>query len=117
MARRLGVTLTIIILSAAALAGMWAVARRWYRPRPVPVSSDSRPAVPATAERKIKATLYFVSEDGLSLVGTEREVPFGEPIAVQARRIVEAQLGEAPAPLATAIPQGTTLRTLFITER
>jgi spore germination protein GerM len=117
MARRLGVLLILVVMSVAALGAMWAIARRWYGPRPAPVATESRPAAPATPERKIKATLYFVSQDGLSLVGIEREVPFAEPIVLQARRIVQAQLGEPPAPLAGAIPQGTTLRTLFITER
>ena len=33
----------------------------------------------------------------MSLVGVQREVPFGEPVAEQARRIVEAQLGRRAA--------------------
>jgi spore germination protein GerM len=117
MGRRLGLVLLLIVVSVAVVGAMWAIARRWYAPRPAPAVTESRSAPTATPERKIKATLYFVSEDGLSLVGTEREIPFAEPIVVQARRIVEAQLGDPPAPLAAAIPQGTTLRTLFITER
>jgi hypothetical protein len=72
---------------------------------------------PAAAERKITATLFFISEDGLSLVGATRDVPFGEPIAEQARRIVETQLGTAPEPLAAAVPAGTTLRALYLSER
>ena len=32
----------------------------------------------------------------MALVGVQREVPFGEPVAEQARRIVEAQLAAAP---------------------
>ncbi len=61
--------------------------------------------------------MYYVSEDGLSLAGVKREVPFGESVVEQARRIIEAQLGPAPPPLASAIPDGTTLRALFLTER
>jgi spore germination protein GerM len=117
MARRLGLIMILVVVSVAALGAMWAIARRWFGPRPAPVATESRPAPTAGPERKIKATLYFVSEDGLSLVAAEREIPFAEPIVVQARRIVEAQLGDAPPPFAAAIPQGTTLRTLFITER
>ena len=71
----------------------------------------------ATAERKITATLFFISEDGLSLQLVQREVPFGDPITEQARRIIEAQLGAAPSPLASAIPDGTKLRALYVTER
>ena len=36
---------------------------------------------------KIKATLYFASEDGLTLVPTEREVPLAEGAIAQARAI------------------------------
>jgi Sporulation and spore germination len=93
---------------------------RWYA-KPASTSSaaaaTATPAPLAGAERKINATLYFVSEDGMSLVGVQREVAFGEPIAEQARRIVEAQLGAAPEPFATAVPGGTTLRGVYITER
>jgi hypothetical protein len=117
MGRRAGVILIVLVGLVAASAAIWAAARRWYGPRTAPAAAESRPATPPTPERKIKATLYFISEDGLSLVGTEREIPFAEPIVLQARRIVEAQLGEAPPPLAAAIPRGTTLRSLFITER
>jgi spore germination protein GerM len=72
---------------------------------------------PASAERKITATLFFISEDGLSLQPAQREVPFGDPITEQARRIIEAQIAAAPAPLASAIPDGTKLRALYVTER
>jgi hypothetical protein len=75
---------------------------------PPPVRPFSEP------QPKIKATLYFVSESGSSLVPVEQDVPFGEGIVEQARRILEAQFGEAPAPFTSAIPAGTTLRALFI---
>jgi hypothetical protein len=85
-------------------------------------STGGSPAAPARGsaaapERKITATLYYIAEDGMSLVGVQREVPFGEPVAEQARRLVEAQLGAAPAPLAAAVPDGTTLRGVYVTER
>ena len=67
--------------------------------------------------RKITATLYFVSEDGMSLVGVQREVPFGETVLDQARQIVISQLAVAPGPLVSAIPSETTLRGLYLTER
>ena len=76
-----------------------------------PTSGD--PAVP-----RIKATLYFASPDGLSLVATEREVPLAEGVVAQARSILEAQLSaEAPAPLVSTIPKGAALRGVFISQR
>jgi spore germination protein GerM len=118
MTRRAAILSVLIIV---VLAGVWTafrIAPRWYRSRTAPAAAPTTPATPpATPERKIKATLYFVAEDGLSVVATERDVPFAEPVVAQARNIVTAQLGEAPAPLTSSIPQGTTLRSVFITDR
>jgi hypothetical protein len=66
--------------------------------------------------RKIRASLYYVSEDGLRLVPVEREVPFGEGTLAQARHLIEAQLQPAPAPFKHALPEQTTLRTLFLSD-
>lgn len=116
MNRRTAIVAAIIV---AALAGVWIFfARGSHSPgQPDNGTTSASPSGPATAQPKIKATLYYISEDGLSLPGVEREVLFGEPIVEQARRIVEAQLGDAPAPFASPIPPGTTLRALYIGER
>jgi Sporulation and spore germination len=108
-----------VAMAAVAILGAWLLfvqLPRYYRSRPEAAAAPAAPR-PAIAERKITATLYFVSADGLSLTGVQREVPFGEPIVEQARRIVEAQLGNAPSPLFPPIPGGTTLRGLYVTER
>jgi hypothetical protein len=117
MSRR---ALSIIGVAVVAAIGAWVLfvgLPRWYGTSPATSGGEAAPVRPATPERKITATLYFISEDGMSLVGVQREVPFGEPIVEQAKRIVEAQLGEAPAPLASAIPAGTSLRGIYVTER
>ena len=93
---------------------------RWYRSGDTPQMPAGAPAPTASApadQRKITATLYFVAPDGLSLVPAQREVPFGEPIVEQARRIIETQLAVSAAPLLSAIPAGTTLRALYISDR
>lgn len=74
-------------------------------------------AAPPAATRHIKATLFYVSEDGLALVPVEREVVFGESVAEQARQLMIAQLQPAPAPLMSALPPGSALRSVFISER
>ena len=105
-------------IAAVAIAGGWILfvgLPRWYGTRPS--AAVPAPTAAATAERKITATLYFISEDGLSLVGVQREVPFGDPIAEQARAILEAQLGRAPDPLSSAIPDSTRLRALFLSDK
>jgi spore germination protein GerM len=110
-------------LIAAAVVAVIAAGWALFVALPRSIATDA-PAVQAGtgtgstgAERRITATLYYVAEDGLSLVGVQREVPFSEAVDEQARRIIDVQLGEAPAPLVSAMPSGTTLRSLFITGR
>jgi spore germination protein GerM len=108
-----------VIAVVAVAGGWWLTSRFWFaRPSSGPVNPTATTGTPAAADsRKITATLYFVSEDGLELIGVHREVPFGETVLDQARQIVTAQLAVPPDPLVSAIPPGTTLRALYLTER
>ena len=93
---------------------------RWYRSADTTGTTPAPPTAATTdaaAQRKITATVYFVGPDGLSLVPAQREVPFGEPVVEQARRIIEAQLSVSAAPLLSAVPAGTTLRALYLSDR
>jgi spore germination protein GerM len=112
-----------IAIALLAIAGSWwlfRVVSRRTNPAATSVSTQTTnptPAPTATAARKITATLYFISEDGMNLVGVQREVPFGETVLDQAREIVTAQLAPAPEPFASALPPSTTLRTLYLTDK
>ena len=81
----------------------------------VSAAPSSAPAPPAG--RKIKARLFYVAEDGTHLTGVEREIAYGEGTVAQANEIVAAQLAPVAEPLVSAVPAGTTLRALFISER
>jgi spore germination protein GerM len=105
----------LIALAAVALA--WLLFVRLpsrYAPDPTPASPAA--AAPAPQERSIKAQLFYVADDGVSLTSVERDVAFGENTVEQAKAIVGAQIAPAAAPLVSAIPAGTTLRALFITR-
>jgi spore germination protein GerM len=80
-----------------------------------PVETPEAPAAP-TDVRKIRARLFYVNEEGTGLIGVEQEVVYGEGVVEQAKRILEAQLGPPPSPLASPIPAGTKLRTVFFTK-
>ena len=73
-------------------------------------------AVPATSGRKIKARLFYVADDGTRLMSVERDVTYGEGADEQAREIIAAQIAPVVAPAVSAIPSGTTLRAVFITQ-
>jgi spore germination protein GerM len=87
---------------------------RWRSGTPI-VAAPS-PTAPAPPGRKIKARLFYVNESGTRLTSIERDVAFAENAAEQAREIVAAQVGAVSEPLVSAIPAGTALRALFITE-
>jgi len=101
---------------------MTGLSRLLTTPTPSGVEAPVAPVAPvppvAPAVPRIKATLYFASEDGLRLVPVESEVALAEGVVAQARSIIEAQLSApAPPPLASTIPQGATLRGIFVSER
>ena len=104
----------------AAVVLWWALfvaAPRWFRGEAVVEPGQAAATATAAAQRKITATLFFISEDGMSLIPVQSEVPFAEPVVEQARRIIEAQIAAPAAPLASAIPAETKLRAIFLSER
>src|SRR5512142_2805147 len=112
-----------VVLAAAAVAAITFVSwllfvglPRRYAPHAT-VAAKPPAATPAPPGRKIKARLFYVGDDGLKLVGVERDIPYGESAAAQAQEIVAAQVAPVAAPLVSAIPAGTKLRALYVTER
>lgn len=108
-----------IAVAAAAVGGVSlllfvAEGRRFLRR--APGGTAAAPSAPAAPGRRIKARLFYVSQDGTRLTGVERDVPYGEG-AEQAREIIAAQIAPVTEPLVSAIPPGTKLRALFVTER
>jgi spore germination protein GerM len=88
---------------------------RWYG-RPAAATVAPTAAAPAEPGRKIKARLFYVTEAGTRLTAVEREVPYAEQTADQAREIIAAQIAPVTEPLVSAIPPSTQLRALFVTE-
>jgi hypothetical protein len=100
------------LLLGGAIAAAFVFVPKWYAESSetaAPVEVAQAPATP-----KIKARLFYLSEDGLRLVSVEREVAFGEGTMQQARRIVEAQLAKPEVPAVSAIPDGATVRALYL---
>ena len=100
---------------ATALVVLFLVGPRWLTTPPA--SPAETAATASTDARKIRARMFVVAEDGEHLDTVEREVPYGEGTAEQARRIVEAALAPPPASQVSAFPAGTTLRALFVTAK
>jgi hypothetical protein len=108
---------------AATVALAWTLFVLLPRRVPARVTSTTSvaaaaPAAPAAGPgRKIKAHLYYVGDDGLRLIGVERDVAYGEGTVAQAGEIVAAQLAPVVDPLVSAVPPGTTLRALYLTDK
>jgi spore germination protein GerM len=118
MPRRNVAVVAIVVFAGVSAWVLFIGLPRWYAARQVPAATaaGAATAAPAAAVRKITATLYYVSDDGMALVPAQREVPFGATVVEQARAIIEAQIAGAP-PLVSAVPVETKLRDVFITER
>ena len=107
-----------VAFGAAALGGAWVIfvgLPRWY-----PAEESAVPAGNAaersTAGALTVATLFYVSDDGMRLVGSPLQVARRANPTAQARVILEAQLTEPPVPFLSAIPAGTALRAVYLTE-
>ena len=124
MTRRRIVIGVVVGISAVALGWvlMTNLSRTLRTIEPDPIVDQAPPQQttpsPTPAVPRIKATLFYASEDGRGLVGVEQEVPLAEGTVAQARALVEAQLSATPpASLMSTIPEGTKLRGLFVSSR
>jgi spore germination protein GerM len=108
------------LLSVVAAAGLFATfmwTTRWSsRTTTATAAAAPPPAAPAAPGRKIKARLFYLAEDGTRLTSVERDITFGASPVEQAREIISAQIAPVVEPLVSAVPPGTTLRAVFITE-
>jgi spore germination protein GerM len=101
---------------AFGLALLLLLGPRWLATTPAEAPAPNTSTATPTDVRKIRARLFYVDEQGTGLAGVEQEVVYGEGTVEQARHIIEAQLAAPSPPLASAIPEGTRLRTVFFTK-
>jgi spore germination protein GerM len=110
------------ILSVAAGVGLFATfmwtTRGNSRATTTTTASAATPpaAAPVAAGRKIKARLFYIADGGTKLKSVEQDVAFGTSPVEQAREIIAAQIAPVAEPLVSAVPPGTTLRAVFITQ-
>jgi Sporulation and spore germination len=115
-----GIVIAGLVVAAGVAWVLFIGLPRWYKPpasRPTPAANGATDAPTETAHPRIKARLFYLTDDGLRLQPREQEVEFGATTAAQARFLIEAQLQPPPPPLVSAIPPGTTLKELFLTDR
>lgn len=117
--RRVAVAATVA--AVAVLLGWWlfdTLGRRLAEPTPDAEPGPAPASAPPAVAPHIAATLYFVSEDGVSLQPVAHDVPLEDTPVAQARALVDAQLAaDPPAPLARAVPAGASVRGVFLTGR
>lgn len=117
--RRRGRRLAVYGALAAAvlLAALWAALT--MRPAGPPAApapeeaaagADPGDAVPAGTVR-----LFYIDEQGAALVSRQAALPAAPTPLVRARLIAEQQLQPPEAPLLSPFPDGTVLRTIYLT--
>jgi germination protein M len=104
-------------LGAVSLVGIWVLfvgLPRWYPPAGTETTAAPSTAAVPGDDALVNATLFYISDDGMRLVGFERPLERDADPAAQARIILEAQLTEPPTPLLSPIPLGTELRAFYL---
>ena len=106
----------VAVGSALALvAAVWAI--NAFGSKPVPAAPATTAASTPTETAHITATLFYASSDGQSLVGVKRDVPLASGVVEQGRQILLTELQAAPQPYIKVIPEGTSLRAFYVTDR
>lgn len=105
-----------LLAAAVLLAGLWAA----YTLLPGGPSGATDPAEsvgPAGGGRSPASTalVFYIDEEGTALVSRPVLVPAAETSLVRARLIVERQLEPPEPPLFSPFPEGTALRTIYLT--
>ena len=116
--RPIAIVVGVAIAGALAWMILVGVPRRNGAPAGQGISSffGSTSGATNASGRTIKAHLFYVSGDGTHLTSVERDVAYGEGPVEQAREIISAQIAPVAEPLVSAVPAGTALRAVFITE-
>ena len=110
MGRRLAVMSGMTLLAASIGWVLFIGLPRWTAPRQVTTArASAAPATPVEPTRHIRARLYYMGTDGVSLQGVDSEVELGDTTRDQARHLLEALLTTPQVPLVSAIPAGTRL--------
>jgi hypothetical protein len=106
----------IIAIVAVVLAGLWLVTLvpGWLSRSPEQAVSAPAGAGAADSERRIQATLFYVSDDGADLIPVVRQVPYGATPADQARQIAIAQVRQPTDGRISAIPVQASVRTVYL---
>ena len=110
---------TVLILTGSAVVlalVLFVGLPRWYG-GPAKSAAAAPLVEPEAPGRKIKARLFYVTEDGTRLMSVERDVAYGEGTVEQAKAIIAAQIAPVAEPLVSAVPPGTALRALFVTPQ
>jgi hypothetical protein len=115
-ARRLLTIAALTIVAISIVSIVWLRAPRLTSRATPRAAAAPSPTAPAPPGRKIKARLFYVADDGMRLAGVERDIAYGEGASEQAREIVAAQIAPVVEPLVSAVPAGTALRAVFLTQ-
>ncbi len=111
--------LGLVTIAAAGTLGTWLIIVTLPNVYDDGADAGAPPPQDATAApvRLTAATLFYVSDDGERLIGVEREVALAETAAERIRHVLEAQFQPVDPPLVSAVPAGTALRALYMTDR
>lgn len=104
---------SFILVSLIVGSLVYALVQRWSETTSDPAATLATTNQPERLSPS-KITLFYLAEDGLGLVGLERDVPSGQDTLTLARTIAEHQLAAPPTSLMSPFPEGSQLRAIYL---
>lgn len=106
-----------VVAIATLFAGILTIAviQRWRDQENGP-EIDGGDASGSNVTSPLNVNLYYIAENGLGLVEQEFNLTYDGDNLSRARAIIERQLAEAPTPLVSPFPEGTTLLAFYMDD-
>ena len=121
----LAVSLAIALIATVVSLTFWLLDQPIADPEEAEMPVDDELALPVASdeelddatERRIRVTLYLLSDSGMALAPEDREIALVDSVQEQAKQVIRELLAGSRTGLGSPLPQGVQLRELFITPQ
>ena len=121
----LAVPLAIALIATVVSLTFWLLDQPIADPEEAEMPVDDELALPVASDeelddatvRRIRVTLYLLSDSGMALAPEDREIALADSVQEQAKQVIRELLAGSRTGLGSPLPQGVQLRELFITPQ
>ena len=121
----LAVSFAIALIATVVSLTFWLLDQPIADPEEAEMPVDDELALPVASDeelddatvRRIRVTLYLLSDSGMALAPEDREIALADSVQEQAKQVIRELLAGSRTGLGSPLPQGVQLRELFITPQ